>query len=887
MLNSGPYSEQGEMRLRAREAVLEGLSESYFVPVDGEHIGYVTAKVPSSPTTGPPLTSAPSPTPSPPSADNPTSDDSSNPVLIAWEECAGENKASWKNALVLWLPAAGFDSTPLQKLSWLIGQLRNSSSTEVKVIGPPTSNGLQAMLREAKSSATVGELASLKGVTILAAKPTAPADELGLTDEKELTHVLEKWGQPPTPSGLRFIRTITPDNILCNALIQELKLRQVNISAPSENRQKNDHVIILSEWDSKYGRSWANIFSRSANVDVYHYLHGIDGRLPGDVVKQSDPDDKAKAATAASATIEETEGQNQSDFLRRLARELRNKDTRWRREDGHPRIRAIGLLGTDVFDKLMILRAMRPEFPDAIFFTNNYDAHLELRSVWGDAHNLVVASPFGSVLPKYQHDLAPFRDSDQTSMFAATLVATKQVPEDELNDLIKTPYLFEIGRDGAVQLAIHQGDRGEVLPTGPELDWFTKWLDRSGTLWSLALTAIFLVLLAVWVARLVIRRQRRENLPRRVIRLLSDEALLLIGIPLIVLAVCGLAQAPIANAEPLAFFSGISIWPSEMLRLIALLLALHFMLRASVAMHDNQGEINKVFGFQEIERKGGAQGFILGLSGLRRRHRDWFEPGAKFPVEKMWGAYLRFNSFVPRFVRVAIYFVIYLFFCLSLVALFCPPIVPSRGPFASAFDFKVIVASGITLMILTFYVVDAIQLNRNFILVFSDGISAWPPKSFEHGRRPPLSEEQLFPYQNVLLIAKRTEVVARLIWYPIIVITLMFVARLSIFDNWTWPPMLVLMFGLNGSWAIGSAVLLRRAAERLRTVALESLQRFRSESYVDETKRRILTELIEEIRDLKKGAFAPLSEQPFVRAILVPSGSVGLLAIFQRVFDLF
>jgi len=46
MLNVGPYSEQAESRLRTRQAVLEGLSESGFVPVDGEHIGYVTATWP-------------------------------------------------------------------------------------------------------------------------------------------------------------------------------------------------------------------------------------------------------------------------------------------------------------------------------------------------------------------------------------------------------------------------------------------------------------------------------------------------------------------------------------------------------------------------------------------------------------------------------------------------------------------------------------------------------------------------------------------------------------------------------------------------------------------------------------------------------------------------
>ena len=47
-------------------------------------------------------------------------------------------------------------------------------------------------------------------------------------------------------------------------------------------------------------------------------------------------------------------------------------------------VNSFHLLGNDIYDKLMILRALRPEFPGAIFFTNNYDAHFELRDEWDD-----------------------------------------------------------------------------------------------------------------------------------------------------------------------------------------------------------------------------------------------------------------------------------------------------------------------------------------------------------------------------------------------------------------------------------------------------------------------------------------------------------------------
>src|SRR4029434_8191567 len=80
MLDAGPYSEQGESRLRARQAVLEGLSESEFVPIDGEHIGFVT-KQPWPPPTPSPAPKAPKPTATP---DAPSIE---RALLLPWEEC--------------------------------------------------------------------------------------------------------------------------------------------------------------------------------------------------------------------------------------------------------------------------------------------------------------------------------------------------------------------------------------------------------------------------------------------------------------------------------------------------------------------------------------------------------------------------------------------------------------------------------------------------------------------------------------------------------------------------------------------------------------------------------------------------------------------------------
>jgi hypothetical protein len=54
-----------------------------------------------------------------------------------------------------------------------------------------------------------------------------------------------------------------------------------------------------------------------------------------------------------------------------------------------------------------------------------------------------------------------------------------------------------------------------------------------------------------------------------------------------------------------------------------------------------------------------------------------------------------------------------------------------------------------------------------------------------------------------------------------------------------------------------------------------------------DVKRQTFDELMAEIRDLKTGAFAPLSDQPFVRAVLLPGAGLGLLAVAQRLLGIF
>jgi len=260
----------------------------------------------------------------------------------------------------------------------------------------------------------------------------------------------------------------------------------------------------------------------------------------------------------------------------------------------------------------------------------------------------------------------------------------------------------------------------------------------------------------------------------------------------------------------------------------------------------------------------------------------------RFSAEDAWHTYLCRNKFWPRFIRIGILFVLYSIFAFAILHLFRQPLSPARGETAFQIDNTVFYLAGVGLLLLSFYVVDAIQLNSNFIRMFAREVTKWSREVVEQShRQPPLTEKELSAYNEIFFIAQRTQVVAPLIWYPFVVLTLMIVARLSVFDNWTWPASLVLIYAIIAAWVLGSAILLRRAAEQLRETALNDLRRFRLLGQESEAKRQVFDELMAEIRDLKMGAFAPLTEQPFIRAALFPGAALGLLAVGQRLLDLF
>lgn len=273
-------------------------------------------------------------------------------------------------------------------------------------------------------------------------------------------------------------RSIHTDQLITDELVNELIRRGVKLGVDG-----TDHIVLISEWDTFYGRALPLSFAISIEkyrekhkknesivdtawperIHKIAYMRGIDGMLPGE---DNDSDSSVSKTTKATQRNENNSnmgyyapefkqplGQAQFDYMRRLVNRIKQLQlagsTNGEKLGG--KIRAIGILGSDIYDKLLILRALRTKFPNAIFFTNDLDARLFHHAELPWTHNLIVVSSYGLQLHPYlQKDIPPFRSVYQSSLFVATLQALGIKGNI---DFKKTrPRIFEIGRQGPFDL---------------------------------------------------------------------------------------------------------------------------------------------------------------------------------------------------------------------------------------------------------------------------------------------------------------------------------------------------------------------------------------------------------------------------------------------------
>jgi len=879
-----------------------------------------------------------------------------NRVLVVWinEDAVADYPLSRLAALVWKIrhdSTASARSCPATNPSLSSDSTADNSLT-FEVIGPNTSNVLREMVCEARWGKKLGLCNTmLAGIRMYAANATA-ADAILLAhppddDNPDPAH---PTGQTVADllqqkTGIELIRTTRTDRESMNALVDELQLRLApqterhwlrnQYDMPEEIPSSQDdqsqsfdpastfgHIAVISEWDTYYGRALPLSFAQAylAPRDLLHigpdgaadldqamkswpptlhpffYLRGIDGRGPRNAAgAQSGPSPQASGASADAANRalrfdapgEKPEGTNQSDYLRRLSIDLSKLDDQLRNTDGRG-LKAIVILGTDIYDKLMVLSALRDEFPGMLFCTLGLDANYSLPSEWKNTRNLVVISPFGlDLADEYQFDVPRFRDSYQTSEFLAVLAALKKVPcfSDEQSDswsvkkacvqMLGAPRRFEIGRTEAVDMSIEFGTESSVQNSQSQKSAIPEEWRNVAVVTLLAIACIVLMR--------IFRMARRD----------FTYSLWFIGsaVAAVWLAWFALARDGTAG-QPMTVSQAVSLWPTDLLRILAGGLAVFFfvtgwrnwesndldleswfnlkdLLDSEKAPADplkglldrpkyplfNQGRINfegwrerigihewAVFGIPDDKKTPAKDGTRLEAASepfIAKSRTDWRD--VKVYAQNVWWEYQYSARMSRRVVRAAIMTAIYFVLCWLILLLVNNSDfglrlweAPTRGYWSSCVELLIDIFSAVASVFLLFFVLDAAILNRKLIHYILRADTYWPEhawKIYLKRAAPLLPEGQLNidptnmnDYLDIRFIAMRTYAVGTAVYEPFLIFLLLIVARTSYFEDWQWPLQMDLIMSMNILLSFAAAYLLRDAAEGARKTALRNLR---------------------------------------------------------------
>jgi len=920
MVSTAPYAEVEERRRRRRYAVVSALSEAGFAPVDAGHIQMFVLESPKAAPTSP------------------------LPVPFEWYRRSADPRG---RVLLLWLDEGAFVSSPVKRLADLIGGLFTHTPPDLRrqirfnLIGPARSATLRRMAQDLDNGhqADLDRIRrlGLAGLHVVSPTATLPDEHIYAHPERDALqnrfNVARCRQQGET--CITFHRLIHDDRVVLSQLLPELNRRGIdkgNCSVDGDcpaDAEPGAGIILISELDTDFGRALPEIFKAQfcgddaackQRVRHYHFLRGIDGKAANsrdiglEGAAAGNPDPLATLAEKEMPRIRRPVGPAQYDYLRRLADEIVRLDRLWRTREGRG-VQAIGILGSDVYDKLLILRALRPRLTGTLFFTTDLDAALLHPAEYPWTRNLLVSASHGLRLaPDIQTRTPPFRNGYQSAVFHAVRAAlAPQVPAalDAAHARVAAslPALFEIGRHGAIRLPGAGGfDPASLTPPPPERHLWRAW-----TLLAM-LSALGLLVFHQW-------RPRSRTV--------------LIGLAagsLVILALLALAIVLNEQEEPLYLWSGVSVWPSLVLRLLAILLVVHFVRQALASLERNQDRLTRDW-FPSLANDAGPGpdgivhrdrfvwlgrlipfaivagaltwyfpklfphvhivvplilwGLLLGLwfAMLRRRFAghalaDWRDGGeAPVSAQDFWRNYLQLGRCRFRFARVLTVTLVFQAFIMSVYLIFGLDHLPVRGEISRVISEVILVSSEFLMLFLLFFSVDASRLAMIFVRRLSrdrfredePSASGWPPVL---GLPSPLAGEWL----RIRLIAERTAVVGMLIYYPFVVIILLVASRIGYFDNWGLPQGLAIIVAATVLVAILAALRLRHEAERARAHILERLEHHHlavingAETALDEAQVKHLIRLVTEERE---GAFQPFLDQPVVRATLLLLGGVG------------
>ena len=751
-------------------------------------------------------------------------------------------------------------------------------------------------------------------------------------------------------ANVRLVYDVGSDDRLFGALVEELERRQVRLGW--------DAVILIGEWDSFYGRAlpiefraaacakvatfpeadlkqiqvpvdiktWCPTVSRAIDLQIqrpadyesltlnvfrYSYLSGLDGEVPGDDAARAARATKAVAGNqSGDVTRDRPEGTGQLDYVRALVARIY--------EEGEG-ARAIGILGTDPYDALLIIKALRPAFPHAIFFTVDLDARHLHSSEYKSTRNMVIASPFGLQLEGgLQRDVPPFRSSYQTSAYLAALQAVQFVacrpaghqlsttgpctsgyhvdltPENRIYDAGPHPRIFEVGRDGAVDVSpVDKEGIRTVHPLRQDLDHTDEQgVLKQGVGFDNMAVAVALVVALLIATLIAWSNQRLWLWVLRNPRLLAVTAIIGVAAFAAFVAFDG-AAALLANhdeGEPFSWTAGVSVWPSEVLRLFAVVLCLVMLGKGLRDLAKNSDAISADFLFQDESGRCRLSPRTFWTNLQRVYHPA--ATRAATTVDQAWSWYREAAIPSQRVARTILLFLLYLsiMWPLQQWVLNEEMIHPCRGRLSCGIDWIMALSSACFVVLLNLAVFDAVMLCRRWIGWLTASTGGWSDQVQEEylrdyglGQAHKAEFEKLKYLAVVDLIAQRTGVVNRLIRYPFIALLIMVAARNDYFDIWNYPLILIVAWSLNIALALMGAFLLYQSASKAKAAMLAGLSRQMVQALGTgkdhDVRVKQIQYVIDEVESNEQGAFVPLYQQPVIESSLY-----GIVALLQYLY---
>jgi hypothetical protein len=381
---------------------------------------------------------------------------------------------------------------------------------------------------------------------------------------------------------------------------------------------------------------------------------------------------------------------------------------------------------------------------------------------------------------------------------------------------------------------------------------------------------------------------------------------------LLVLLLAVMDNQASGEGEPFSWTDGVSAWPSQFIRLVTVALAIAFILRGEEDLRRNQLELSRRFMLPDgakakrVKRISGRLHFAAGVAyrWLGRRPQrarriikasalyffspgtsDWLHFGIGVKAEILWLEYRWLGRPAQRAKRIISMFALYF---LSLTFLFIAfgemPPMPIRGVICHAVNVFLLGGAVITTTLLSFFVVDATRLCQRFIQNLSNAPTVYPPATLRKfcGGIEPAADDDLKEWLDMQIIAGRSAEVSKLIYYPFITLLLLIAARADYWDDWVWPPLLILVFVLNAAWAVSNAVVLQHSAKQAKARALESVRKKLCQLPEKGSALRIkrLNKIQEDISAMNSGVFAGYLNNPILGALSLPvMGTIIALVI--------